>query len=82
MEEFMQEIDLSTNWLVLQDVKNCGEKFCIYKSDWNPTKSFAHVISEWEPIDRLTHLQLLFSRNPYYGGELRRFNDAPWWYKN
>lgn len=38
-------------------------------------------ISEWEPLPELKHLQLLFSEHPYWGRELRYFNDAPWWYK-
>ncbi|MDT9121265.1 hypothetical protein RSW84_27865, partial [Escherichia coli] len=58
------------------------EKAGIFKSDWNPTKAFAQVISEWEPIDHLAHLQVLLSEQPYYGRELRGFNNAPWWYKN
>ncbi len=39
-------------------------------------------MSEWEEIPELKHLQLLFSDKPYWGRELRYFNDAPWWYKN
>ncbi len=77
----MKEHILSSGWKILQDVKDCGEEQAIYKSSWNPITA-PHVFSEWEPIDRLTHLQLLLSKNPYFGRELRYFNNAPWWYKN
>jgi beta-mannosidase len=39
------------------------------------------AMSDWEPIPRLAHLQLLFAPQPYFGRELRYFNDAPWWYR-
>ncbi len=78
----MQEHKLSVGWRVLQDVKDCGEQAGIYKTDWNPTRAPGQVISEWEAIDRLTHLQLLFAKQPYFGRELRSFNTSPWWYKN
>jgi beta-mannosidase len=29
----------------------------------------------------LAHLQLLFAPQPYFGRELRYFNQAPWWYR-
>ena len=78
----MQEYGLNKDWYIVQDVKDCGEKAGIFKSDWNPTKAFAQVISEWELIDHLAHLQVLLAEQPYYGRELRGFNNAPWWYKN
>jgi beta-mannosidase len=39
------------------------------------------VFSDWESIPRLTFLQLLFAPQPYFGRELRYFNQAPWWYR-
>jgi len=78
----MQEYKLCDGWQVLQDVKDCGEKAAIFSTGWNPTNSPGQVISEWEAIDRLTHLQLLFADQPYFGRELRSFNESPWWYKN
>ncbi len=78
----MQKQKLSIGWRVLQDVKDCGEQAGIFNIGWNPTNSPGQVISEWEAIDRLTHLQLLFAKQPYFGRELRSFNTSPWWYKN
>ena len=77
----MKEYIINSGWRILQDVKDFGEGQAIYKSSWNPITA-PHVFSDWEPIDRLTHLQLLLSKNPYFGRELRYFNNAPWWYKN
>jgi hypothetical protein len=34
-----------------------------------------------QKIPRLTHLQLLLARQPYFGRQLRYFNYAPWWYR-
>ena len=76
----MKEYILSNGWHILQDVKDCGEEKGIFKTEWNP-KNAPFVFSEWEPIDRLTHLQLLLAEQPYFGRELRYFNNAPWWYK-
>ena len=38
-------------------------------------------ISEWEKLSELKHLQLLLAEQPYFGRELRYFNQAPWWYR-
>lgn len=72
---------LDSNWMVLQDVHDTGERVGLYREDFNNTL-IAHQISEWEPIGELKHLQLLFARQPYFGRELRQFNHAPWWYRN
>ena len=77
----MKEHILNNGWQILQDVKDRGEKQEIFKSGWDPITA-PHVFSEWEPIDHLTHLQLLLSDHPYFGRELRYFNNSPWWYKN
>jgi len=74
-------IKLAHGWHVLQDVHDRGETCQIYEEPYhnvNPASS----LSEWEPIDYLGHLQPYFANNPYYGRELRYFNNAPWWYKN
>lgn len=76
----MLELDLSSGWSVLQDVHDLGEKLSIYAEDWNP-QQVGPAFSEWQPIDRLAHLQLLFSEKPYFGRELRYFNEHPWWYR-
>jgi hypothetical protein len=74
-------LDINKNWLILQDVHDTGEQLGIFQVDFNFV-AVGHQISEWEPIDKLKHLQLLFSETPYFGRELRYFNQAPWWYKN
>lgn len=76
----MVELNLASGWSVLQDPHEVGEKVGVYKPDWDPTK-VAPGLSEWIPIDRLAHLQVLFSENPYFGYELRHYNAAPWWYR-
>ena len=74
------KMNLNKDWMILQDVHNAGEKLEIYKDDFIFT-SIATQISEWEPLDELKHLQLVFAKQPYFGRELRYFNQAPWWYK-
>lgn len=78
----MQEFQLNTNWKVFQDVKDKGEKFGVFTPGWTAKATPTEAFSDWEPIDRLAHLQLLLAPNPYYGRSLRSFNNAPWWYKN
>ena len=67
------------NWSVMQDVHDLGEKLGIYKGDFR-LDICDHLLSAFEPIPRLAALQVLFSEHPYYGRELRSFNQAPWWY--
>jgi beta-mannosidase len=69
------------NWKVMQDVHDMGEKLELFSPQWDSTFIGAQI-SEWEPIDKLKHLQLIFSDSPYFGRELRYFNQAPWWYRN
>jgi beta-mannosidase len=73
-------IDLCDGWQVLQDVHELGEKLGIYRFTWDPF-SIGAAISAWRPIPRLAHLHLLFARQPYFGRELRYFNEHPWWYR-
>ena len=75
------KVNLSNNWSVIQDVQNMGETFQIWNPMFNPTDTFFSCISDWQPIDRLSHLQNLFAASPYSGRELRHFNASPWWYK-
>jgi beta-mannosidase len=75
-----QVIDLQHGWGVMQDVHDFGEQLRIFRRDWNPTL-VGPAISEWQPIDRLIHLQLLFAKQTYFGRELRYFNQAPWYYR-
>jgi beta-mannosidase len=73
-------IDLDYGWRVLQDVPDVGEKLGLYRRGWSSTQAGPSV-GDWEPIARLAHLQLLFAPQPYFGRELRYFNQAPWWYR-
>lgn len=72
---------LESGWHVLQDVYDTAEALGLQNGDLDATE-IGPQTSEWEPIDRLQHLQLLFARTPYWGRELRYFNAAPWWYRN
>ncbi len=73
------KISLDSGWRILQDVHDAGERLELYRQEFSITDK-GHQISEWEPIDRLEHLQLLLTEQPYWGRELRYFNHAPWWY--
>jgi len=73
-------LDLTEGWAVLQDVHGLAEAFGVYRPEWNPYDMGAQL-SVWEPIERLTHLQLLFAKQPYFGRELRYFNEHSWWYR-
>jgi beta-mannosidase len=72
---------LTSGWHVLQDVHDAGEALRLFE-DGTVLTDVGHQLSEWEPIDRLQHLQILFAGQPYWGRELRYFNHAPWWYLN
>lgn len=74
------EIKLNS-WETFQDVHNIGEKLSVFSGEI-VQNNYSHLMSPWEKIDRLTYLQLLFARSPYYGRELRSFNTAPWWYRS
>ena len=78
----MTKIQLENGWKVLQDVHDLGEKMQIYEPSFMPADSFLSCISDWQDLERLDYLQLIYAKNPYYGRELRYFNSAPWWYKN
>lgn len=74
-------MDLSKNWKILQDVHDTCEQLGLpEKEDFLTLQG--PQISEWEALPELKQLQLLYSDHPYWGRELRYFNDAPWWYKN
>jgi beta-mannosidase len=75
----MREIDLCNGWQVLQDVHDNAELLGLFQPDYKPYPGTA--ISNWEPIEKLTHLQLLFAEQPYFGRELRYFNEHAWWYR-
>jgi hypothetical protein len=75
-----QVINLQYGWGVMQDAHDLGEQLKIFRRGWDPNR-VGPSISDWQTIDRLTHLQLLFARYPYFGRELRCFNQAPWYYR-
>lgn len=79
-ESATRAIDLSHGWRVLQDAHDAGEKLGLYRRGWNAIQ-VGPSVSDWEPLGRLAHLQLLFAPQPYFGRELRYFNQAPWWYR-
>jgi beta-mannosidase len=78
----METFRIDSQWFVLQDVADRAEQNFMFLPNWSRAMAPFEAFSEWQPIDRLTHLQLLFAKNPYFGRELRYFNTAPWWYKN
>lgn len=74
-------LTLETGWQVLQDVHGSAERLGLPRAEI-AQDAWGAELSEWEPIDRLVHLQVLFASTPYWGRELRHFNQAPWWYRN
>lgn len=74
------QMDISSDWSILQDVNDVGEQLRLYEDDRDCTLVGAQV-SEWEPIPVLEHLQCLLDEHPYWGRRLRYFNQAPWWYR-
>jgi len=64
----------------MQDVHDTAERLGIEK-DEGPLGSMGTQLSGWEDLPELKHLQLLFAEHPYWGRQLRYFNQAPWWYK-
>lgn len=75
---------LTDNWQILYDTYDAGEELELFsgKTLEDGYGVWYHQLDEWQPIDRLVHLQTLLSDTPYWGRELRWFNSAPWWYKN
>ncbi len=72
-------INFKKGWQILQDVHDKGEVLGLYRDDFEIT--IGNQISEWEDLLELKHLQLIYAQQPYFGRELRYFNQAPWWYK-
>jgi len=76
-----QTIFLNEDWLILQDVHDTGERMGMYREAFDQYNHIPNQLSEWEPLESLRHLQLLLADQPYFGRELRYFNQAPWWYR-
>ncbi|MCL1792834.1 MAG: beta-galactosidase [Oscillospiraceae bacterium] len=84
MDNGGNRMKLADNWQILYDTYDAGEELELY-SGKTPEDGYGvwyHQLDEWQPIDRLAHLQVLLADTPYWGRELRWFNNAPWWYKN
>ena len=72
-------LDLKQGWQILQDVHDAGEVLGLYRDGF--TGDLGNQISEWEALPELKQLQLIYANQPYFGRELRYFNQAPWWYR-
>ncbi len=72
---------LLTHWDILQDVNDTCEHLELYADPDKFHYNTGAQLSEWEPLPALKHLQLLYAEHPYWGRELRYFNQAPWWYR-
>jgi len=75
------QIELLHNWKILQDVHDTAEQLGLPRGEANQI-SIGAQLSEWEDLPQLKQLQLLYADNPYFGRELRYFNEAPWWYED
>ncbi|MGA2114511.1 MAG: glycoside hydrolase family 2 TIM barrel-domain containing protein [Bryobacteraceae bacterium] len=75
------EMNLESGWRVTQDVHDIGEKARWFDPDTRDARVGQLLSDAWQPIARLAHLQLLLAAQPYFGRELRSYNDAPWWYR-
>ena len=64
-------IELKQGWKILQDVHDTGEKTGLYAAREADT-SVGSQVSEWEELEELKHLQLIYARQPYFGRELRK----------
>ena len=73
-------LNFKKGWQILQDVHDAGEVLGMYKPGFIGQEQ-GNQISEWEDLPELKHLQLIYAQQPYFGRELRYFNQAPWWYK-
>ncbi len=72
-------LHLKQGWKILQDVHGTGEAMGIQNPDF--AASTGNQVSEWEDLPELKQLQLIYASEPYFGRELRYFNQAPWWYR-
>lgn len=72
-------LNFKKGWQILQDVHDDGETLKLYTNSFETT--VGNQISEWEDLPELKQLQLIYSDHPYYGRDLRYFNQAPWWYR-
>lgn len=75
------KLSLCDHWKILQDVHDTGERLELFRSDCAAQTTIGAQLSEWEELPRLRHLQLEHANQPYFGRELRYFNQAPWWYR-
>jgi beta-mannosidase len=76
-----REINLDGPWRIAQDVHDMGEKVHWFDPEIKDIRVGQLLTDGWQTIPRLAHLQLLLAPQPYFGRELRSYNDAPWWYR-
>jgi len=76
-----QVMNFESGWRITQDVHDLGEKLRWFDPTNSSGRGGAPNPADWQEIPRLAHLQLLLAPQPYFGRELRYFNDAPWWYR-
>jgi beta-mannosidase len=86
----LRDMVLANGWLITQDVRQLGERIGWYEPDFitpelrkliDQSGTNPDLVIDWQPIDRLAHLQLVLAPQPYFGRSLRYFNDSPWWYR-
>lgn len=78
-------LKLEKGWGVVQDIHELGEKYGIFKRDYDYSlfgTQNMKTMPPWKPVNRLEHLQLTMAKDPYNDFALRQFNAAPWWYHN
>ena len=71
---------MNDGWMIFQDVHDRAETRGL-PSQAIDANGCSELLSHWEMLPRLQHLQTVLSSHPYYGRELRHFNTAPWWYR-
>jgi len=76
-----QVMNFESGWRITQDVHDLGEKLRWFDPTNSSGRGGAPNPADWQEIPRLAHLQLLLAPQPYFGREMRYFNDAPWWYR-
>lgn len=74
-------LELNDGWQIFQDVYDTAEQLGVYRPDFDRMTDLGNQLSEWEDLPALKQLQLIYADNPFFGRELRYFNQAPWWYR-
>lgn len=78
----MKTMILDKNFEIMQDVHRLGEKYGITQPGFDPLDhANVHCLSPFRPLEHLGPLQTVLTDHPYFGTDLRQFNNAPWWYR-